>query len=489
MADVRLNDGNDLAKYRMLCGIHGNSEHYLYHEFSELLQKPETLRFLDGVGFNGFWLRDLQTHEDEWISPGFWRSLGYEPASRVHKTKAWQAIAVREDHEQAQRDLVRHCADPAHPYDQFIRFRTASGDFVTMRSRGFAQREGGHPTRMFGVYTAVGESDAVGLGRLANDIFETLDDAVILWSDRRGIQRWNESARTLYGYGEDEVLGRDPSAILGHTLNAEWDTVCEDIYAGKAWRGALSLRAKSGEMVPARTTVRRAGQIGSETLFVQICRNESALHEAAARHNLVLRELSHRVKNTFSVVNSLILMSARIEGDSPEFAENLRRRISALSQAHAHSLSPSAADCASASKIIETILRAYAVDKNGLVIRGGAEPLAVSQLTPISLLVNELGARASQNGAFAQDGGTVTLDIARTEESWTIVWRESGAAGPVLAASTGAFGTKLISLSATQLGGTLTQEPTPDGTVIALSFPVARAATGSPAQQQPAIAA
>ncbi len=473
MADVRLNADDELDRYRTLCSIGLPAEHYLKHEFDELLGRKDILRFLDGGTFNGFWLRDLDSREDEWISPGFWRSLGYDPATRPHKTRAWQAIAFREDHEQAQRDLVRHCANPAHPYDQFIRFRTAAGDFATMRCRGFALREGGHPTRMFGVNTLVGESDAVGLSPLANDIFEQLDDAVILWSDRRGVQRWNAGARALYGYGEDEVLGRDPSAVLGHTLNAEWDDVMEVLYAGRQWRGELSLHAKSGAAVAARTTIRRAAQIGDETLFVQVSRDERAVRESAARQTLALRELNHRVKNIFSVVASLILMSSRIEGDRPEFAENLRRRISALAQTHATSLGPDGGERPAARDVVTRILRAYAVDDARLTVTGGDEPLAIAQLTPFGLLINELGARCSTSGVWADPVGAVHIDIGRTTDGWTLTWRETAALAPRERPPAEGFGEKLIGLSAMQLSGKVTESGTAEAHAVTISFPVA----------------
>jgi len=472
MADASLTTENDFRKFRVSCGIDDPAKHYLQYEFEELLTRPETMRFLDNAGFSGFWLRDLGTHEDEWLSPGFWRALGYDPATRPHTTRAWQAIAFREDREQAQRDLIRHCNDPAHPYDQFIRFRTASGDTLTMRSRGVAIRENGLPTRMLGVNMVIGESDAVGISPLANEVFESLDDAVILWSDRRGIQRWNGGARALYGYGEDEVLGRDPCTVLAHTLTSDWDDILKTIYAGQTWRGELSLRAKAGEMVPAVTTFRRAAQIGDETLFVQIGRDEREVLAERSRHALVLRELNHRVKNLFSVVVSIILMSGRMEGNRPDFVDILRRRIFALSQAHASSLSANAATRAGADQVLLVILMPYAVQQNRLAIEGGNAPLAIAQLTPFGLIVNEFGARAARQGAWSDAEGMVSIEVRRDREKWTMIWRERGAVEPASDEVEEGFGTKLIAISAQQLGGTVTHDWQADGLVATLSFPV-----------------
>ena len=57
------------------------------------------------------------------------------------------------------------------------------------------------------------------------------------------------------------------------------------------------------------------------------CTDVNDLKQAQAERELIAQELSHRIKNMFAVVSSLVSLSARSEPSARPFAVNLQARI------------------------------------------------------------------------------------------------------------------------------------------------------------------
>lgn len=133
------------------------AEHYLQRELYERVRQDATVfEFLQSGCLDGVWYWDLEQPENEWMSPRFWESLGYDPAQMPHKASAWQDIIFAEDLELAIENFRHHCDDPNHPYDQIVRYRHADGHTVWIRCRGLAMRnEQGKPIRLLGAHTDV----------------------------------------------------------------------------------------------------------------------------------------------------------------------------------------------------------------------------------------------------------------------------------------------------------------------------------------------
>lgn len=132
-------------------------DHYLKNELYQRIKQDDTiLEFLQSGCLDGVWYWDLEHPAEEWMSPRFWQSLGYNPDDMPHKSAAWQDIIFKDDLDTAIENFDRHCADPTHPYDQIVRYRHADGHTVWIRCRGLAIRnDAGKPIRMLGAHTDV----------------------------------------------------------------------------------------------------------------------------------------------------------------------------------------------------------------------------------------------------------------------------------------------------------------------------------------------
>ncbi len=132
-------------------------EHYLKAELYRLVQEdPAIFDFLQAGSLDGIWYWDLEHPEHEWMSPRFWETLGYDPATKRHDPAEWQDLIHPEDLQLTMENYASHLADPAHPFDQIIRYRHRNGSTVWIRSRGIAVRDqDGNAVRMLGAHNEI----------------------------------------------------------------------------------------------------------------------------------------------------------------------------------------------------------------------------------------------------------------------------------------------------------------------------------------------
>ena len=131
-----------------------DDSHYLKRELDELVQKDSSIfEFLQDGSLDGIWYWDLESPENEWMSPKFWQALGFDPSEKQHLVSEWQDLIFPEDLEAAVANFHAHCADSSHPYDQVVRYRHQDGSTVWIRCRGIAIRDSnGQPRRMLGAH-------------------------------------------------------------------------------------------------------------------------------------------------------------------------------------------------------------------------------------------------------------------------------------------------------------------------------------------------
>lgn len=192
---------------------------------------------------------------------------------------------------------------------------------------------------------------------------------------------------------------------------------------------------------------------------------------------LVTREMDHRIKNLFALVNSLVSLSIRDEPALGPVAEPLRLRLAALHDAHAlvHGTSSNAA---SLRELLEHLLEPYrSADPDHIVVKGDDVRLQSSAVTSMALAFHELISNSAKYGALAHTDGNLTVELRLEDERLTIHWVGRFAYDHVEAqsrmSSSGGFGTVLLkSVIERQLRGTFRREFVPEGTIIEMTFPI-----------------
>ncbi|QIR14973.1 GGDEF domain-containing protein [Shewanella aestuarii] len=204
-----------------------SKDHYLKSELYRLLKTEDTVfDFLQKGSLEGVWYWNLEKPEDEWMSPEFWKILGYEPDAMPHTPSSWQSIINQDDLQIAIDNFEKHLQDENHPYNQIVRYKHKNNSTVWIHCRGIAIRnKDGKPIRMLGAHNditklkqleeinkrnlkAVDELYATAKLDLeeAEDIFKNLPDATLLVDDCGYINKLNHQACVLLGYTEKELL-------------------------------------------------------------------------------------------------------------------------------------------------------------------------------------------------------------------------------------------------------------------------------------------
>ncbi|MGF9694176.1 HWE histidine kinase domain-containing protein [Rhizobium sp. 0TCS1.26] len=148
--------------------------------------------------------------------------------------------------------------------------------------------------------------------------------------------------------------------------------------------------------------------------------NERAERRRGELHReLLVRELSHRVKNTMAMVMSIVRRTARNTGSVEDYVENLMGRLRAMADAHAL-LFETNWNRASLMDVVQRTLAAKAHHANRVDVAAGSyTPFDPKSALAFSMVLNELITNAIKYGSLSNDSGRVLL-------SWSIDRRENG---------------------------------------------------------------
>jgi len=199
------------------------------------------------------------------------------------------------------------------------------------------------------------------------------------------------------------------------------------------------------------------------------------VHRLSDSRDLLARELSHRIKNIFAVVSSLITLSARRDPTLRYFAQEMTDKISALGRAHEFVAPTGMVQENSLHGLLKQIFAPY-VDGDTPRIEVSGVDLAIQprSATPLALVFHELATNSTKYGVLSRDEGVVDVAISHGEdEMLRIVWREPGV--PQYDQDTEGFGSRLLRMSVEgQLQGSIERTWDDDGmsVTLELSLPV-----------------
>jgi len=180
------------------------------------------------------------------------------------------------------------------------------------------------------------------------------------------------------------------------------------------------------------------------------------------------RELSHRIKNMFAVVQGLISMALRKHDGMAQVSQSLQLRMVALGRAH-DLVRPRFAEGAimrsqtTLRELIRILTLPYIEDDpTRLEIAGDDTVVSEQAATPLALFFHEMAINSAMFGALSSPQGRLQIALSVGDDV-TVEWRESQ--GPIITAPpVPAFGLGLTKLTVErQLGGTLTMDWQPNG--------------------------
>ncbi len=190
------------------------------------------------------------------------------------------------------------------------------------------------------------------------------------------------------------------------------------------------------------------------------------------QRELVSRELDHRIKNLFALVNGLVSLSAREQPEHRPLAESLRTRLEALNRAHGLIRGGSDTKHVSLQSLLQQLLSPY-TDNNArrIVIDGPDATIDTGAATSVALVFHELITNAAKYGALSQSDGTLCIMVRPEIDHLIIEWHERCESHMKGEAGTG-FGSRLLTtIVEGQLRGMMTSELTPTGLTARIEIP------------------
>lgn len=273
-----------------------------------------------------------------------------------------------------------------------------------------------------------------------DDFFENGAIGLHIVGPDGAILRANKAELALLGYTAEEYVGRH----IGD-FHADPDTIA-DILA-RLGRGEVldkypaRLKTKSGDikhvLISSSVFFDEAGHFRNTRCFTV---DVTERIQAEEEKQLLMDELSHRVKNTFAAVQAIAAQTLRSAGADLETFQN---RLMALSRAHDMLLQKDWTG-ATMRPLVEKVLRIEAEGQR-FEIDGPDVSIGPKAALSLSLLLHEMATNAVKYGALSADNGRVEVSWRLSDELFEVDWREVGGP-PACEPHEKGFGSRLIGL-------------------------------------------
>ena len=321
-------------------------------------------------------------------------------------------------------------------------------------------------------------------------LFEESPTAIVIINSDGIVTDINSAHQHLTGYPAKELIGLHftefPNNIKEHI--PEYHAIFSEMLQGKKiYNLEIQLRHRNGMFIYTEFDIAPL-RIGEKTGDFQIIIkditdrkiSEQALSKMLNEKDILLRELHHRVKNSFAIVTGIVGLEVnRVdEPDMRSVLMDIRNRIGSLSNLytilnHEREVKDLRLDHY-LDQMSHSLIDSYASEKNRITLRMDLHeiPIDVNRAISIGLMVNELLTNALKYAFPGNRKGTIGI-LLKQEGAMIIIEVSDNGAGLPSDFSINkpkGLGLELVRLLANQLDGTITIDS--DGkTVFRISIP------------------
>lgn len=195
--------------------------------------------------------------------------------------------------------------------------------------------------------------------------------------------------------------------------------------------GDVMRRWKAGE-VYARTDMQPSDElhgVGSalDDLLDELDARRIETERSEEERMLLVRELAHRVKNGFALVQAMSRQT--FAGSDPDRYRTFSERLSALAGTYDLILAKEGA-ASQMRDVLEAALKAHSSDGDRITFSGPDLVLPADIALPLSLVIHELATNAIKYGSLGASHGTVAISWTADAGRVNLVWLEAG--GPTV---------------------------------------------------------
>jgi two-component sensor histidine kinase len=200
------------------------------------------------------------------------------------------------------------------------------------------------------------------------------------------------------------------------------------------------------------------------------------------QRQLLVDELTHRVKNMLAVI--LSISSSTLRGRSePAAYKAFEERLIALSKAQ-NLLTQSGWSKVNLRELVTGAVSPFVTDQKRLFVEGHAATIPARLTLPFALSLHELCTNAAKYGALANEAGRISINWTLTggQDEPKLKFRWSEAGGPPVSPPPGqGFGSRLIKTAFASDGCTANVDYKPEGLVCEITLPLDPFHKGAPA--------
>ena len=280
--------------------------------------------------------------------------------------------------------------------------------------------------------------------RLAS-IIESSDDAIISKDLNGLITSWNRGAEELFGYTEQEVIGKPVTILIPSERIDEEPDILGRIRRGERITHYDTIRRrKDGRLIEISLSVSPIRDADGRIVGAsKIARDVTDRNRAQERQKLVVSEMKHRIKNSLATIQAIANQTLK---HNAEERDAFIGRLHALDRAH-DVLTSESWERTSLGAIVNRALEPFQQQHGDRIRVDGSGYLWLdsSKGVMIAMVVHELATNAVKHGALSNGTGQINISWDRTAQPDLVklVWRESG--GPKVASpKQRGFGSHLI---------------------------------------------
>ena len=268
-------------------------------------------------------------------------------------------------------------------------------------------------------------------------IVQSSDDAILSKNLDGIITSWNPGAERLFGYVADEIVGKSVTILIPAERHDEEPEIIGRIRRGERMEHYETVRLrKDGSLVDISLSVSPVKDGHGKIIGAsKIARDITERKQAQARQELLTRELHHRTKNIFAVVQAVVLRSFAGKQTVNDAKTTVLNRIQSLANTHALLIDKDwqGADIA---EVVRTEMSPYA---DRVTMDGPTVILTAQAAQNFALAVHELATNAAKYGALSNQVGQVHISWSVSEPNghsqFSFRWQERG--GPPVSRPTG----------------------------------------------------
>ena len=273
----------------------------------------------------------------------------------------------------------------------------------------------------------------------------------------------------------NEERFRTPEILRQHGIHRAMNVILQG--DGRPY-GVLEVDSRSEDEFIENDLAFLQGTANLLGMAIERDRHDRSLTAALERQQVLLREMSHRVKNSLTIVSSMLQLQASAVGDPAltAYLEEAAHRVSAVARAHDQLFQGSHVERLDLGKYVEAICKDLAASVAQCVIHTDAQhdiEFSTDRAISAALIVNELITNAAKYAYPNGAGGNIWVKVARIGDKVSISVRDEGAGLPpgFDRDKPKGLGMRIITAFVKQLDGTLEINARQPGTEFVVTIP------------------